>query len=431
MVKDQTSLDKKFDVVAPKESSLEAEKLAVVRNRDELDDLFDDFVSKQSLFIDKDVLSLRYVPETIPHRRDQIKKLGMILAPALRNDRPSNVFIYGKTGTGKTLCALHTLKRLVDRVEDTDTKLKFAYLNCKLKKVADTEYRIIASLAKKLGEKVPVTGLPTDEVYNIFLRKLDESDQVVILVLDEIDRLVQKSGDEILYTLTRINSELKRAKLCLIGISNDVRFIENVDPRVKSSLGEEELIFPPYNALELKDILSERAQQAFVADVINEGVLAKCAAYAAKEHGDARRALDLMRVAGEVAERAASDVVKMAHIREAEDKIEKNRILELVKTLPNQSKLLIYAIFLLNKQKVKLETGEIYEAYSELCKINDTSILTQRRISDLISELDMLGLINARLISKGRHGRTREIYSTIPSDLTEIMSEELKTELML
>ena len=431
MVKDQTSLDKKFDVVAPKESSLEAEKLAVVRNRDELDDLFDDFVSKQSLFIDKDVLSLRYVPETIPHRRDQIKKLGMILAPALRNDRPSNVFIYGKTGTGKTLCALHTLKRLVDRVEDTDTKLKFAYLNCKLKKVADTEYRIIASLAKKLGEKVPVTGLPTDEVYNIFLRKLDESDQVVILVLDEIDRLVQKSGDEILYTLTRINSELKRAKLCLIGISNDVRFIENVDPRVKSSLGEEELIFPPYNALELKDILSERAQQAFVADVINEGVLAKCAAYAAKEHGDARRALDLMRVAGEVAERAASDVVKMAHIREAEDKIEKNRILELVKTLPNQSKLLIYAIFLLNKQKVKLETGEIYEAYSELCKINDTSILTQRRISDLISELDMLGLINARLISKGRHGRTREIYSTIPSDLTEIMSEELKSELMV
>ena len=431
MVKDQTSLDEKFDTTTPKESRSETEKLEVTRKRDELDDLFDDFVSKQSLFKDKDVLSLRYVPETIPHRQDQIKKLGMILAPALRNDRPSNVFIYGKTGTGKTLCALHTLKRLVDRVENTDTKLKFAYLNCKLKKVADTEYRIIAALAKKLGAKVPVTGLPTDEVYNIFLRKLDESDQVVILVLDEIDRLVQKTGDEILYSLTRINSELKRAKLCLIGISNDVRFIENVDPRVKSSLGEEELIFPPYNALELKDILSERAQQAFVEDVINEGVLAKCAAYAAKEHGDARRALDLMRVAGEVAERAASDVVKMAHIREAEDKIEKNRILELVKTLPNQSKLLIYAIFLLNKQKVKLETGEIYEAYSELCKINDTSILTQRRISDLISELDMLGLINARLISKGRHGRTREIYSTIPSDLTKIMSEELKTELML
>ena len=402
------------------------------RDRDELDDLFDDFISKKSIFIDKDVLSIRYVPSTIPHRQEHIKKLGMILAPALRNDRPSNIFVYGKTGTGKTLCVLHTLNRIVERVKGTEANLSFAYLNCKLKKVADTEYRVIASLAKSLGAKVPVTGLPTDEVYNIFLRKLDEQEQVVILVLDEIDRLVKKTGDEILYSLTRINSELKKSKLCLIGISNDVRFIENIDPRVKSSLGEEELIFPPYNALELQDILSDRAKKAFVKNSINEGVLSKCSAYAAKEHGDARRALDLLRVAGEVAERAAAEEVKMEHIREAEDKIEKNRILELVKTLPNQSKLLIYSTFLLSKNKTnKLVTGEIYQAYTELCKINDTSILTQRRISDLISELDMLGLINARVISKGRHGRTREIYSTIPADLTEIITKELKGELRL
>jgi len=402
------------------------------KEKDELDELFDDFVSKKSVFVNKDILSIRHVPKTIPHRKEHIKKLGMILAPALRKDRPSNIFVYGKTGTGKTLCVLHTLNRIVDRVKGTDSDLRFAYLNCKLKKVADTEYRVIASLAKELGEKVPVTGLPTDEVYNIFLRKLDEREQVVILVLDEIDRLVNKTGDEILYSLTRINSELKKAKLCLIGISNDVRFIENIDPRVKSSLGEEELIFPPYNALELKDILSERSSKAFAEDAIDSAVLAKCAAYAAKEHGDARRALDLLRVAGEVAERAAAELVEMDHIREAEDKIEKNRILELVKTLPNQSKILLYSIFILSQNKKdKLETGEIYETYKDLCKVNDTSILTQRRISDLISELDMLGLINARLISKGRHGRTREIYSTIPSDLTEIITKDLKSELML
>ena len=205
------------------EEKQDAEPIGTItesRDRDELDDLFDDFVSKKSIFINKDVLSLRHVPQTIPHRQEHIKKLGMILAPALRNDRPSNIFVYGKTGTGKTLCVLHTLNRIVERVKGTDASLRFAYLNCKLKKVADTEYRVIASLAKKLGAKVPVTGLPTDEVYNIFLKKLDEQEQVVILVLDEIDRLVKKTGDEILYSLTRINSELKKSKLCLIGISN-------------------------------------------------------------------------------------------------------------------------------------------------------------------------------------------------------------------
>ena len=231
--------------------------------------------------------------------------------------------------------------------------------------------------------------------------------------------------------MTRINSELKNSKICLIGISNDVRFIEDVDPRVKSSLGEEELIFPPYNALELKDILRERSEVAFSEDSLDAAVLAKCAAYAAKEHGDARRALDLLRVAGEVAERSNEEIVKMDHIKKAEEKIEINRIFELVKTLPSQSKLILYSIFKLSETIKKLETGEIYEEYKNLCNINNSAILTQRRISDLISELDMLGLINARLISKGRHGRTREIYSTIPSDLKEILMKDLKSELML
>ena len=399
---------------------------------DELDDLFDTFLERQSIFEDKEVLLLRYFPSKIPHRSEQIKKIGSILAPALRNNKPSNIFIYGKTGTGKTLCTQYTLNKLKEKAESAGTKIRFAYLNCKLKKVADTEYRVIAGLAKALGEKVPITGLPTDEVYNIFINKIDETDQIIIIVLDEIDRLIKKTGDEILYSLIRLNSELKNAKLCLIGISNDVRFIEDIDPRVKSSLGEEEIIFPPYNALELKDILEERSKKAFRKDTIDNAVLAKCAAYAAKEHGDARRALDLLRVAGEVADREGNDIVLMEHIKLAEEKIEINRISELVKTLPNQSKLIIYSIFkLIEKTNTKLETGEIYEKYKDMCNTNGTSILTQRRISDLISELDMLGLINARLISKGRHGRTREIYSTIPNDLSNKLKDEIKYELML
>ena len=397
----------------------------------DLDNLFDEYISKKSIFSNKEALLLRYFPENIPHRSEQIKKLGMILAPALKNNKPSNLFIYGKTGTGKTLCTQFTIQKLLEKSKLTGTKIKYAYLNCKLKKIADTEYRVIASLAKELGEDVPITGLPTDEVYNIFINKIDSEDQIIFLVLDEIDRLVKKSGDEILYSLTRINSELKRSKICLIGISNDVRFIEDVDPRVKSSLGEEELIFPPYNALELKDILRERSEIAFSEESLDSAVLAKCAAYAAKEHGDARRALDLLRVAGEVAERSNEEIVKMEHIKKAEEKIEVNRIFELVKTLPSQSKLILYSIFNLSETITKLETGEIYEEYKNLCNINNSAILTQRRISDLISELDMLGLINARLISKGRHGRTREIYSTIPTDLKEILMKDLKSELML
>jgi len=419
----------KIEQIEIKEDKVEVKQDEV---KDELNDFFEEFLDKESLFIDKIVLQVKYLPDIILHRTNQMKQLASILAPALKNDKPSNLFIYGKTGTGKTLCMKHTISKMNEISKKRNIPLRIIYLNCKMKKVADTEYRIIAQLAREIGEEVPMTGLPTDEVYNIFINKLESKKQTIIIILDEIDQIVKKSGDEILYTLTRINSELNNAQLTFVGISNDVRFMENIDPRVKSSLGEEELIFPPYNALELKDILERRSALAFKDKVIENGVLQKCAAYAAREHGDARRALDLLRVAGEVAERENCTIVEPKHIDMAEDKIEKSRVLEIIQTQPKQSQIVMYSILHVLDEKKSgefAETGEVFENYKEVCKRTGNNILTQRRISDLISELDMLGIINAKLISKGRYGRTREIYMTIPMDILEKIRATLESEL--
>jgi len=167
-----------------------------------------------------------------------------------------------------------------------------------MKKQADTEYRLLAHLSKKFGKEVPFTGLPTDQVYKTFFDVIDQKSQIIILIIDEIDSLVQKTGDEILYNLTRVNQDLKKARLSVVGITNNLGFIETLDPRIRSSLSEEELIFPPYNALQLQDILRNRASLAFIPNSLGDGVIEKCAALAAQEHGDARRALDLLRVAG-------------------------------------------------------------------------------------------------------------------------------------
>ena len=396
-----------------------------------LTDFFEQFLQKEPLFINKKVLQSNYMPETIPHRKTQIEQLASILAPALRKEKPSNLFIYGKSGTGKTVCTQYVLQILDQTAKQKGISLKTIYVNCKLKKVADTEYRIITELARALGLNVPATGLPTDAIYNQFLSAIDREEQIVVLVLDEIDRLVAKIGDEILYNLTRINSELKHAQVVIVGISNDTRFIENIDPRVKSSLGEEEAIFPPYNAIELKDILENRASIAFRPNGVEDGVLEKCAAYAAREHGDARRAVDLLRVAGEIAERENIDKVKPEHIDKAEERIERDRVLEIVATQPKQSQLVLHAALSLlveNKNK-KIETGVVFDKYKEICLQCGQVALTQRRVSDLISELDMLGLINAKVISKGRYGRTRDIYMNMPDDLLEKVKAKLKEEL--
>jgi len=381
--------------------------------------LFERFLKKDPIFVEKIVLQSNYSPDTIPHRDNEITKIAQIIAPTLKLEKPSNLFIYGKTGTGKTLSVKHTTNRIIDVAKKESIPLKVFYINCKLKKIADTEYRLIAELARKLGKEIPVTGLPTDEVYKIFYSALDSEKKILIIVLDEIDQLVKKVGDELLYNLTRINEDLKNSMITLIGISNDLTFIDNIDPRVRSSLGEEEIIFPPYNAIQIQSILKERISKAFKEGVIEQGLLPKCAAYAAREHGDARRALELIRVAGEIAEREDNPNVLIKHLDKAEEKIERDRIQDIVSSQPKQFQAVLYAILNLTKKRNDdILTGEVYEVYKKLCSKIKLRPLTQRRISDVIAELDMQGIINARVASKGRYGRTREIS----------MSVQLKTQ---
>lgn len=385
-----------------------------------LNNLFEKFLERKSLFKNKGLLQSSYHPDNILHRDVQIDQIANILAPSLRGEKPSNLFIYGKTGTGKTLTTQYISNKMMEIAKEKEIPLTIFYINCKLRRVADTEYRLIAQIAREFGKDIPPTGLPTDEVYNIFIKTLELRKKNLIIILDEIDQLVNKAGDEIIYNLTRMNSELKSSTISIIGISNDLSFTNNLDPRVKSSLSEEEIVFPPYNAIQLQHILRERAKEAFHDISIGDGVIEKCAAYAAREHGDARRALELLRVAGEIAERINQEKIIIKNIDEAEDKIEKDRFVDIVLTQPKQFHATLYSIFqVLNKTKGKIHTGEVYEFYKTICNDIGLRPLTQRRISDIIGELDMLGLINAKVISHGRFGRTREIQISLSQTLKE------------
>ena len=400
--------------------------------KDELKGFFEGFLESEPIFLDRASLQPNYCPATIEHREVQIKQIAQILAPSLRLSKPSNLFIYGKTGTGKTLSTIHTLNKIVSVAKEKEIPVRNAYINCKLKKVADTEYRLIAQLAREFGEEIPATGLPTDEVYKSLYSVLDKTKQIFIIILDEIDQLVKKTGDEILYNLTRINSELKNSQVSIVGISNDLIFANNLDPRVKSSLSEEELIFPPYDALQIQGILRQRAQQAFREGVILPGVVEKCAAFAAKEHGDARRAIELLRVAGELAERNNEKQVTILHLDEAENKIEKERIVDIVLNQPKQFQATLYAaLSVLSKMPKQVFTGDVYSTYLQLCSRTGLRPLTQRRVSDIVAELDMLGILTAKVTSKGRYGRTREITLPLQKEIVGKINTILEKDLEL
>jgi cell division control protein 6 len=432
--------------------------------------LFDDLLSGEPIFENKEVLRPSYTPHELPHRTEQINQMATILVSALRGDTPSNILIYGKTGTGKTASAKFVSQELESTSKKYDVPCEVEYINCE---VTDTQYRVLAQLANKFIEKnresigsrlddlealrsraresataladtgfdavdavsdriaeleadrermdpVPMTGWPTDRVYSTFFDAVDYQERVVVIMLDEIDKLVEKSGDDTLYNLSRMNSELANSRISIMGISNDLKFTDFLDPRVKSSLGEEEIVFPPYDANQLRDILQHRADVAFKDGALTDDVIPLCAAFAAQEHGDARRALDLLRTAGELAERDQTEMVEEGHVRKAQEKIELDRVVEVVRTLPTQSKIVLFSIILLEKNGVhNINTGEVYNIYKRLCEEIDADVLTQRRVTDLISELDMLGIVNAVVVSKGRYGRTKEISLSVPIDETE------------
>ncbi len=384
---------------------------------DGIDAIFNKTKQGRLLFQNRSALSTEFVPEHLPFRESQETNVAQVLAPALLGSKPSNLLLYGKTGTGKTAVA----KRVVDRLEKKDDKKQIltSYVNCRS---AGTEYLTLATIAESLPmDKIPPTGLSMGEVVKRIFKAISEHAIHLILVLDEIDYLVN-ANDDTLYKFTRSGEETAPGFLTIIGISNDLRFKEGLDARVLSSLGEEELVFPPYTTEELRSILAERTKIAFRPGVVPETTINLCAALAASEHGDARRAIDLLRVAGEVAEREGRQRVDEESIRKASEKLEHDTVEVALRSLPLQAKVIIIAA---SRFPAGTSTGEVYLAYTNLARKSSVEVLTQRRVSGILAELDILGLVEAAVVSKGRRGRTKRIKLLIDNEtLARVIGED-------
>lgn len=391
---------------------------------EELDAIFRRAKKGVGLFADRDALASDHIPDRLPFRDSQTNEIGRVLSGVLHESKPSNLLLYGKTGTGKTAVVKYVLSRLELNANKDQRNLIIAYVNTR---IANTVYGTLAEFAGFLDlpedERIPFTGLAIAEVMKRIFKHVKTKHFHVILVMDEIDHLVRENdGADILYQFTRSNERLTPGFITLVGISNDLQFKESLDPRVLSSLGEEELVFPPYTVEELRQILTERANVAFKPLTVSPAAINLCAAIAGSEHGDARRAIDLLRIAGEVAERNGLKQVDDSCIRKASEKMEVDRVDEAIRSLPVQNKAILAAV---SAFPAGTNTGALYLAYNKLCNRLGIEVLTQRRVSGILGELDLLGLVEASVVSKGRRGRTKKIQLLIEKQaLEKCLSED-------
>ena len=360
--------------------------------------IFSKSKSLKEIFKDERYLYPEHIPERLPHRDAEIDSLVYAFTPVLKGRMPRNVFVYGKTGTGKTA----TVKYVINELENYSDRAKGIYINCF---EYNTRHSILSTITNFLGYATPRRGIATDEVYTRFLGALRNAEFIPIVVLDEVDQLIEHSEGEgtskLFYDLLRV-IEHQKSRVGLIFISNDYEFTSKLDARVKSSLSEDSIEFPKYSPQQLKDILRERAKYAFVPTAIDDDTINLAAAHAAKVGGDARIAIECLFKAGREAEKENAEKVTPEHLRKIFSTVDSTPTKKIISKLSEKEK---FVLQLISDSEEGITSGNLYKTY---CKTSKEP-LTQRSFRDIITRLESLNLVVAPLVESGIRGKTRAI----------------------
>ena len=390
---------------------------------------FADLFKESNIFANREVLSPHYIPKHLLFREKQIGDIEKSLTPSLRGERGRNVFIYGKTGTGKTSC----IKYVVDKIKELPIiKAKITYVNCR---IYNSRYRVLSKIASDHIPQYAKRGYGITDIYEKLINWIEEDGKILVVVLDELD--VVRDLDDLVYTLTRSNSDIKSGGVTIVGVSNKLSFKETLDPRSLSTLYENEFIFPPYNSSELAAIIKDRVNNGFKPNVVDPACINLAAAISAKDSGDARLALKIISKAGEIAEENNLKTISVNEITEASKSAEEEIAYEVIGTLPEHQKLIVYAISLMSitgGRYKKLEdnsesfllSGEIYSRYSSIVESLHKDVKTTRLYRRYMADLEMQGIITSKESGKGIRGHTKLIrLSYQPEKIKEMIEKNL------
>jgi archaeal cell division control protein 6 len=375
--------------------------------------------SLTTIFKDPGVLSPDYIPLQLIGRNDKMIELGKLLKPIEFHLIPNNGLVFGKTGSGKSVTTKFVMIKFMERLEDhpefIDHKVCWVYVQCKKR---STQTAVLYEIITQLDpfSKIPKRGISLDAYYEELCRVITDRNISLIVILDEIDQL---KGDDILYLFVR-SGEMQEIPqnhfICTIGISNDGDFGTKLDPRILSSMDFKEVIFHPYKFDQIMNILQYRVKLAFNEGVISEETIIKCAKDAAQAHGDARRAISLLRSAATLASIRGEPQIMVEYVIEAGKLLDQERLIRIAIGYPIHERIVLLSIVKLTKNNNKgTDSQKITSFYNTLCKELGRDPLHRTTIASKFGEFKMTGLITSAEMKKGRGGGWRDIKLNVKS----------------
>jgi archaeal cell division control protein 6 len=352
-------------------------------------------------------------------RMKQLERLAKFLAPVVGGLLPPNLLIYGPSGTGKSVTCLHFLSSLYDMCASRGVPFRYCYVDLTTPRScfgAFNELAIALDGAVRRYRK----GVALEQMQEMIVVGLARSTGFVCILIDEADNITSES-DVFLTFLAKTLPKRVPVRLFYVFLTNRLEWEKNLDPRILSVLKKQDMIFEPYDAMDLIEILRLRVEKALDPTKVDELAVRKIAAYASRETGDARKAVELLAKAVKVAEDGSGKLTE-SEVDIAEHSLEVDKTEELIWSLALQQRLALQGCYLgLKRHKGRISTGTAYEFYRQVCESEGMGPLTQRRFSDMIGFMDLYGLLNACVTSKGRYGKTRELSSSLPPQIVEKM----------
>ena len=387
---------------------------AIIRDRRFLDD--EQLIRSEQLAVLQEIFNANV-------RDAEINELSSHFAGILRGDHPCHLAIWGKTGTGKTLTMSYFLNLFDELCRSRGVPLRYEHLDLSTPRPC---FRALNDLACMLNaSKRYKKGISLEELMLRIEASLATYDGYFILFVDEVDN-VRRDKDTFMTFLVRRLPQRIKAKLILVFASNKLSWPDQLDPRARSFLKHNSLVFKAYDAVDLQKILRIRVEKSLVPNAVEPGVVEKIAALSSREHGDARRAVALLAKSAYLAEKAGGRIT-LAVVDEAMMELDKDRYLALLTSAPPQFQAAMGGILEAAQYSGSgaIGTGEAYDGYKAFAERADLRPLTGRAFGDIIGELDMACLIRSRVISKGRYGRTREIVLDLPPEVMARMYDSI------